>query len=483
MPICPNGHTSVATDYCDTCGSPMPPGSQPDAVAPVPGQPIPDAVGAVPPAPGSFVPPPAGGAPAVKTCPNCHAANPGSALFCEACGYDFTTGSLPRMSTLGGAPVTPPVPAEGGTAPAVPPASDAAGTPEAPVADVPAAPAPPAPHPFDLDAPPPPAPVPSLDLDAPPPVRAPGRLGGATAYRFPDEPAEPSGQPPEDVSAQAETSTPTVPGAASEPSAPATPVDAPASQAETPAEPVSAESPASGLSTPVPPPVSTPVPAPAPGPTPVPMPPAAPTPVPMPPAGPTPVPVPPTPVPVVPVPESMSVAQAPVAPAPDAQAATPQAPAAQAPVTQPPAQGGPTASDVPLGKAEWVAEVWIDPDWYAGQDSPDQIPSPGLPRVIGLRKRASLIGRPSKSRGIVPDVDCEPDTGVSRRHAELITDGTRWWVEDVGSSNGTFVGVAGSPLPTEPIRVRTELGEDARVYVGSWTRVVVRRANPDEADL
>ena len=36
--------------------------------------------------------------------------------------------------------------------------------------------------------------------------------------------------------------------------------------------------------------------------------------------------------------------------------------------------------------------VWIDPDWYAGQDSPDQLPSPGLPRVVGLRKRTLLIG-------------------------------------------------------------------------------------------
>jgi len=103
--------------------------------------------------------------------------------------------------------------------------------------------------------------------------------------------------------------------------------------------------------------------------------------------------------------------------------------------------------------------------------------------VVGLRKRTLLIGRPSRSRGITPDVDCEPDTGVSRRHAELTTDGTRWWVDDVGSSNGTYVGQAGAPLPLDPIKGRTELGEDARVYVGSWTRVVVRRANPDEVDL
>jgi pSer/pThr/pTyr-binding forkhead associated (FHA) protein len=73
---------------------------------------------------------------------------------------------------------------------------------------------------------------------------------------------------------------------------------------------------------------------------------------------------------------------------------------------------------------------------------------------------------------------------VSRRHAQLTSDGTRWFVEDLGSSNGTFVGQASGPLPDEPISVgpRTELDDDDRLYVGAWTRVVVRRATPDEVE-
>ena len=34
--------------------------------------------------------------PTTQDCPNCSAQNPPDALFCEACGYDYTTGTLPR---------------------------------------------------------------------------------------------------------------------------------------------------------------------------------------------------------------------------------------------------------------------------------------------------------------------------------------------------------------------------------------------------
>lgn len=81
-----------------------------------------------------------------------------------------------------------------------------------------------------------------------------------------------------------------------------------------------------------------------------------------------------------------------------------------------------------------------------------------------------------------PDVDCGGDTAVSRRHAQLTSDGRRWWLEDLGSSNGTFVGPASGPLPTEPVPPgqRVELDVDDRVYVGAWTRLVLRRATESE---
>ncbi|MDQ6522314.1 FHA domain-containing protein [Nocardioides sp. LHD-245] len=131
----------------------------------------------------------------------------------------------------------------------------------------------------------------------------------------------------------------------------------------------------------------------------------------------------------------------------------------------------------------WVAEVWIDPDWYADQESTDPLPSAGVPTVVLLKTTSVLVGRTSRSRGIHPDIDLGTDNGISRRHCQLTTDGSRWWVEDLGSSNGTYLGSAVGPLPTDPVPVgeKREIAPDARVYLGAWTRIVVRRAQPGEA--
>jgi hypothetical protein len=278
---CPNGHASAADDYCDTCGAPIAAASTLDAPAAA-------GVGAErPAAPGA--PSSGGGEPAAAgavTCPSCSTDNPAGSLFCEACGYDFTTGTMPRPPDGEGAPS-------------------------------------------------------ALDLG-------------------------------------------------------------PAAQA----------------------------PAPAP---------------------------------------------APDAPAPDAAApAATQAPEA----TQAPAAPS-VAPPVPV---EWVTEVWVDPDWYDAQESEEACPSPGLPAVVPLSRRSILVGRPSASRSIHPDIDCSGDIGVSRRQAQLTTDGQRWWVEDLQSANGTYVGAASGPLPTSPLPPgqRHELAEDDRIYLGAWTRLVVRRATPEE---
>jgi hypothetical protein len=145
---------------------------------------------------------------------------------------------------------------------------------------------------------------------------------------------------------------------------------------------------------------------------------------------------------------------------------------------------GPDAASpsTPKPAFSFVAEVWIDPAWYEVQQSPDKLPSPGLPEIVPLTKTSVLIGRPSKSRNIHPDIDCETDSGASRRQSQLTTDGTRWWVEDLDSANGTFVGQASDPLPADPIPVgsKHELKPGDRIYVGAWTRIVIRAATDDE---
>ena len=281
---CPDGHDSTAGDYCDVCGAPISgagdSGAAPSGTAPS---------GTAPPGAG-LTPPPLPPATAGRTCPNCSASNIGGALFCESCGYDFTTGQLPR-------PLDPPS---------------------------------------------------GLTLDPPS-----GSVAAAAAAVTP-----PSGSAPSGSAAGAD---PVCPPSGSAVAAPASP--------------------------------------------------------------------------------------------PDVDAVSP-----------------------------WVVEIWVDADWYAGQDVPEACPSPGMPTIVVLRERSVLVGRRSVSRGISPEIEISGDTGVSRRHAQLTTDGQRWWVEDLQSANGTYLGAAGKPLPDDPITPgqRVELAEDGRIYVGGWTRLVVREATPGD---
>ena len=80
MPTFPAGHESTSTDFCDNCGV---------------------RIGGVPPASASAPSSPAGPAPDIaaapgppmpaEPCPQCGTARSGQ--FCEACGYDFASGS------------------------------------------------------------------------------------------------------------------------------------------------------------------------------------------------------------------------------------------------------------------------------------------------------------------------------------------------------------------------------------------------------
>ena len=102
---CPNGHQSADHEWCDTCGAPI--GVTPAAAA---AEAVPGATaapsGSTPASGGATLPP--------ETCPHCSTLNPSSALFCESCGYDFTTGQAPEP---------PPTPSPVVEAPAAPAAS------------------------------------------------------------------------------------------------------------------------------------------------------------------------------------------------------------------------------------------------------------------------------------------------------------------------------------------------------------------------
>lgn len=134
------------------------------------------------------------------------------------------------------------------------------------------------------------------------------------------------------------------------------------------------------------------------------------------------------------------------------------------------------------GTGQWVAEISVDPSWYQGQQTTHQLPVVTAPIIVVLDQGPLLIGRRSHRQAIAPDLDCSSDPGVSRQHAQLITDGARWFVEDLGSSNGTFVATVGAHLPDDPIEPSTpvEVTASSRIFVGAWTRIVVRPARPAE---
>ena len=65
----------------------------------------------------------------------------------------------------------------------------------------------------------------------------------------------------------------------------------------------------------------------------------------------------------------------------------------------------------------------------------------------------STIGRWDADNGIFPDVDLDvfdPEAKVSRRHARIIYDGSKFLIEDLGSTNGTFVNRGRRLIPGNP---------------------------------
>jgi hypothetical protein len=78
--------------------------------------------------------------------------------------------------------------------------------------------------------------------------------------------------------------------------------------------------------------------------------------------------------------------------------------------------------------------------------------------TFSLSAEESNIGRWDADNGIFPDVDLDaydPDAKVSRRHARIIYRNSVYMIEDLGSTNGTFVNRGRRLLPGSP-QVLTE---------------------------
>lgn len=82
-----------------------------------------------------------------------------------------------------------------------------------------------------------------------------------------------------------------------------------------------------------------------------------------------------------------------------------------------------------------------------------------------LSAEESYIGRWDADNGIFPDIDLDahdPDAKVSRRHARITFRGSIYMVEDLGSTNGTFVNRGRRLLPGSP----QVLSEGDEIIVG-----------------
>ena len=72
---------------------------------------------------------------------------------------------------------------------------------------------------------------------------------------------------------------------------------------------------------------------------------------------------------------------------------------------------------------------------------------------FALSGEESQIGRWDADNGIFPDVDLDPfdiDAKVSRRHARILHRDGDFAIEDLGSTNGTFVNRGRRLLPGSP---------------------------------
>jgi hypothetical protein len=70
-----------------------------------------------------------------------------------------------------------------------------------------------------------------------------------------------------------------------------------------------------------------------------------------------------------------------------------------------------------------------------------------------LNNDESIIGRWDADNGIFPDVDLDAydsDAKVSRRHARILRSGNSYQIEDLGSTNGTYVNRGRRLLPGSP---------------------------------
>ena len=91
-----------------------------------------------------------------------------------------------------------------------------------------------------------------------------------------------------------------------------------------------------------------------------------------------------------------------------------------------------------VGWAFWL--IWKDLRQQAQQMDAPNLPALSLLRADGLREEAFRFTRAEVMLGRERGCDCHlADKTISARHARLAYHHNQWWVQDLGSKNGTFL--------------------------------------------
>ena len=120
-----------------------------------------------------------------------------------------------------------------------------------------------------------------------------------------------------------------------------------------------------------------------------------------------------------------------------------------------PVEGAPESGDGGAradGTSPAHAKVTIDRGHSAGKEFP-------------INDDEAYIGRWDADSGIFPDVDLDvddPEAKVSRRHARITRRGGQYFIEDLGSTNGTFINRGRRLLPGD----RQPLGDGDEIIIG-----------------
>jgi hypothetical protein len=134
--------------------------------------------------------------------------------------------------------------------------------------------------------------------------------------------------------------------------------------------------------------------------------------------------------------------------------------------------------DLVAGGAGWSAVVSADRAYFDTVSSTDEditFPAAYPERVVRLRAGEVRIGRRSRSRGLVPEIDLTgppEDPGISHLHAVLRTlpDGG-WTLTDAGSTNGTTINDDPAVLGAD---AAVAIDDGDRIHVGAWTTITLR---------